>query len=273
MDKKILAVLIIVLVVCGAGLVVFNKFQEKPVVEESPKTGLVIESVEQTQNSFTDLVIKGYVNGAGWIAFEGQVGVVNLLNERGESLGFNYLMAVGDWMVSSPLNFQTTFRLATPERDEQAVLVFTNENPSGLPENDREFRMPITILAETAGTTIKVYFNNQGECSDVSEVKRDIPFTEGIARAALEQLLMGPTEQEKSQGFYTNINPGVKVQSLTIDENGLARADFSQELESTGGSCRVSAISAQIVQTLKQFPTIKNVIISINGRTEDILQP
>jgi len=40
-----------------------------------------------------------------------------------------------------------------------------------------------------------------------------------------------------------------------------------------GGSCRVSAIRAQIIETLKQFSTVKNVVISINGRTEDILQP
>jgi len=40
-----------------------------------------------------------------------------------------------------------------------------------------------------------------------------------------------------------------------------------------GGSCRVSAIRSQITQNLLQFPTIKNVIISVNGRTEDILQP
>ncbi|PIP22172.1 MAG: hypothetical protein COX38_02115, partial [Candidatus Nealsonbacteria bacterium CG23_combo_of_CG06-09_8_20_14_all_39_25] len=40
-----------------------------------------------------------------------------------------------------------------------------------------------------------------------------------------------------------------------------------------GGSCKVSAIRAQITQTLKQFPTVDEVVISINGRTEDILQP
>jgi hypothetical protein len=35
----------------------------------------------------------------------------------------------------------------------------------------------------------------------------------------------------------------------------------------------VAAISAQIRETLKQFSTVKGVIISIDGRTEDILQP
>jgi len=35
----------------------------------------------------------------------------------------------------------------------------------------------------------------------------------------------------------------------------------------------VTAIRAQITETLKQFPTVENVVISIDGRTEDILQP
>jgi len=35
----------------------------------------------------------------------------------------------------------------------------------------------------------------------------------------------------------------------------------------------VAAIRAQIRETLKQFPTVDEVIISIDGRTEDILQP
>jgi spore germination protein GerM len=40
-----------------------------------------------------------------------------------------------------------------------------------------------------------------------------------------------------------------------------------------GGSCRVSGIRNQIIQTLKQFPTIKNVVISVEGNSEEALQP
>jgi spore germination protein GerM len=65
----------------------------------------------------------------------------------------------------------------------------------------------------------------------------------------------------------------VKVESLKI-ENRTAYAAFDTELErAVGGSCRVSAIRAQIIETLKQFSSVDNVIISIDGRTEDILQP
>ena len=125
---------------------------------------------------------------------------------------------------------------------------------------------------------VKVFFNNsqldpQISCNKVFPVEREIVKTSAVARAALEELLKGATDKEKSDGFFTSINAGVKIQKLTI-ENGIAKVDFDEQLEfQVGGSCRVSAIRAEITQTLKQFPTVKNVIISINGRTEDILQP
>ncbi len=125
---------------------------------------------------------------------------------------------------------------------------------------------------------VKVYFNNdkmdpEFSCNKVFPVERQIVKTKAVARAALEELLKGATENEKSLGFFSNINPGVKIQKLTI-ENGVARVDFDEQLEyQVGGSCRVAAIRWEITETLKQFPSVQSVIISINGRTEDILQP
>ena len=127
--------------------------------------------------------------------------------------------------------------------------------------------------------TVKVHFQNQKrdpemmDCSKTYTADRRIPRTQSVARAALEELLKGPTSTEYREGFITSINSGVKIQSLTI-ANGTARADFDETLErATGGSCRVAAIRSQITETLKQFSTVRNVVISIDGRTEDILQP
>ncbi len=126
--------------------------------------------------------------------------------------------------------------------------------------------------------TVKVFFNNnkmdpEFSCNKVFPVERTIAKTTAVANAALEQLFDGPTEQEKADGFFTSINSGVKIQKLTV-ENNVAKADFNDQLEfQVGGSCRVSAIRAQITKTLKQFSTVGEVVLSINGRTEDILQP
>lgn len=135
----------------------------------------------------------------------------------------------------------------------------------------------IKALSEET-SEVKIYFNNgnldpEASCNKVFAVERDISKTTAVGRAALEELLKGPTDTEKTEGYSTSINPGVKIQKLTI-ENGVARVEFDEQLEfQVGGSCRVTAIRAQIVETLKQFPAVNEVIISINGRTEDILQP
>ncbi len=127
--------------------------------------------------------------------------------------------------------------------------------------------------------TVKVFFGNSifdpevMDCQKNFAVERTIPKTVAVARAALEQLLVGPTEEEKTEGYFTSINPGVKIQSLAIAD-GIVNVDFDEQLEfQVGGSCRVAAIASQIRETLKQFPTVTDVVISIDGRTEDILQP
>jgi spore germination protein GerM len=56
--------------------------------------------------------------------------------------------------------------------------------------------------------------------------------------------------------------------------NGIAKVDFDKQIEyQLGGSCRVSALRSQIEETLKQFPTVHKVIISVDGRIDDALQP
>lgn len=126
---------------------------------------------------------------------------------------------------------------------------------------------------------VEVFFGNSGfnpnaeDCSLVYPVSRKVAKTQAVGKAALEELLKGPTEDEKQQGYYSALNSGIKLQNLTI-EDGIAKADFDEQLQyQIGGSCRIQAIRSEIVRTLKQFPTVKDVIISIDGETELILQP
>lgn len=142
-----------------------------------------------------------------------------------------------------------------------------------------KFITPTPTQAAASSQVVRVFFNNTKfdpgltDCSQVYPVKRTITPTQAVARAALEELFKGLAPGEKELGYLTNLNSGVRIQKLTI-ANGVAQVDFSADLEKNGGgSCRTAAIIAQIKETLKQFPTVQNVIISIDGRTEDILQP
>lgn len=54
----------------------------------------------------------------------------------------------------------------------------------------------------------------------------------------------------------------------------MAYIDFESSLqEGVGGSCRVENIRSQIERRLKQFPFIKDVVISVEGNSEEVLQP
>ena len=139
---------------------------------------------------------------------------------------------------------------------------------------------PLTVPAvfRTDLMTVQVYFGSEkfdpeATCTRVFPVARYLPKSAGAGKAALGALLAGPTAAERNQRYFTSLPANVKLKTLEIS-NGIARADFTPSLElGVGGSCRVTAIRAQLTETLKQFPTVSEVIISIDGRTEDILQP
>jgi len=137
-------------------------------------------------------------------------------------------------------------------------------------------RVPVKLSTQQT-TTLKVFFGKTGvtenDCTTMSALKRTVIQTNEPAYISLTELLKGPTNSEKQAGYYTSLPDNVQLSSLIL-RSGTATADFTESLQAgVGGSCRVTAIRAQISQTLKQFSTIKSVIISIYGRTEDILQP
>jgi hypothetical protein len=235
------------------------------------KEGIELYNIQEGETISPPLLIKGLVRGGNWSGFEGQVGRVELVQSDGTILGSAPLIATSDFM-KFPISFEANLIFAVPA-EENASLIFYNENPSGREESSRAVSFSVKISQEK--TNIKLYFSKEGDssCNDVFPIEREIVKTEGIARATIVELLKGLTATEKQAGYFTNINEGVKINSLTIVD-GTAKIDFDEALErGIGGSCRVSAIRQQITQTLMQFSSVKKVIISISGKTEDILQP
>ena len=234
---------------------------------------IVIYSPQRGQTIQSPLTVKGEARG-NWY-FEA-VFPIRLVDDKGNELAAGQARTTGDWMTDQLVPFTASISFNSGSA-QNGILVLKNDNPSGMPEKEKQASVPVNFNPQET-TKVKVYFNNsqldlEASCNKVFAVERGVSKTSAVGRAALEELLKGPTVSEKGSGFFTSINSGVKIQGLSI-ENGAAKADFDKQLESAvGGSCRVAAIRAQITQTLKQFPTVKEVIISINGRTEDILQP
>lgn len=113
---------------------------------------------------------------------------------------------------------------------------------------------------------------------------RRIPHTLAVGTAALELLLAGPPpglstaiptpdEVQNYAGRQADWGGQVRLLGLTI-EQGVATANFSQEMNAYGGgSARVTGIREQITRTLQQFPTVDEVQIAIEGETDGVLQP
>ncbi len=124
---------------------------------------------------------------------------------------------------------------------------------------------------------VSVYFLKTGasekDCRAVFALPRQVDDTPALGREALTALTAGPTDAEKSQGYYTSVNPDAKIISLII-EDGIATVNFNSALEkNSGGSCRAASIRAQITATLQQFPNVQAVVISVEGKTDEALQP
>jgi len=132
------------------------------------------------------------------------------------------------------------------------------------------------MLSGTAPmTSVSLFFVQVDEDGQeaVEAVERSLRESADLAQRTLQALLQGPNANETGDGFTTTINEGVTIQSFEI-EDGVASVDFNQQLqEGVAGSAMVIAIREQIEKTLLQFDNINEVIISIDGDSEEILQP
>ncbi|HTM68334.1 MAG TPA: GerMN domain-containing protein [Candidatus Binatia bacterium] len=137
----------------------------------------------------------------------------------------------------------------------------------------------IIVYGAADDIPVKVYFTNDrlgsaGQCGLVYPVERAVAGKIAIYRAALEQLLKGPNADDVAAGYLTAIPGSVTLKSVAADAAGVVTADFDDRLtRGVSGTCRIESIRAQIGATLKQFPEVHDVVISVNGRTEGVLEP
>ena len=245
---------------------------------DNPAALIRLNNLDSGQTIQSPLTIEGSVPGS-WF-FEASF-PIKIYDDSGRLLGTSVAQAnppAGEtWMTDKLVPFKAELKFEQ-STSASGTLVLEKDNPSGLPENAAQLRWPVQFVAISEKMKVKVFFNNNKldpdvSCNKVFPVEREVAKTLAPARAALNELLSGTTPAEHEAGFMTTLNTDIKLQSLTIVD-GVAKADFDERLETPGGgSCRGAAITAQIRETLKQFPSVKEVIISINGRSEDILQP
>jgi hypothetical protein len=113
---------------------------------------------------------------------------------------------------------------------------------------------PATTQAEaeqTPAPAYRVYFLRNDKLAAAGRAGTS---TRAPARAAMQELLAGPTPREEALGMTSAIPAGERLTRLEI-RNGAAIADFDPIVSPD------SPGFAQIVYTLTQFPTVKRVSI------------
>jgi Sporulation and spore germination len=131
------------------------------------------------------------------------------------------------------------------------------------------------------GYPVKVYFSktNATNFDDVGAVDRVSP-TASVGTFAVEEVVAGPTQDEKNQGLSSQLHDSINGPSNcsgqnaiggsdflltvnkkgTVDEQGTATLQFCRDISSAGiGSD--ARIKAEVTTTLKQFSTIQKVVI------------
>lgn len=114
---------------------------------------------------------------------------------------------------------------------------------------------------------VKVYFyHDPGEVIDLAPVTRSVNAI-APARPAIDALLKGPTAAERRRGFGPLASASeFRIGSLQIS-GGTARINFVSNRRWAGwpGDLAPVRFKTAVELTLKQFPSVRRVIVSLNG--------
>ena len=136
--------------------------------------------------------------------------------------------------------------------------------------------LPVVAVGQQRTMQIRVYFPNtkrdNADCGPpVYPVRRTIPKTTAVAKAALEQLFAGPTAEEQAKGFYSDFSDATKTLLISVNIKNRNAYVNMRDLTGTSSignfttSCGGSNFFGQVERTLKQFPGIRKVFFAFEG--------
>jgi len=303
MRKNLFFIVIIILIILG-GIYLFTK-REKGVVciqdvKECPdgsfvsrvapdcnfapcpgeKEGILISLPKRNERIKSPLKIEGEARGF-WF-FEAQFSV-ELYDANDDFLGRAILTAKEDWMTENFVSFEGELEFAQSATS-LGTLRFLSDNPSGLPENQKIFEVPIQFEEVSYRKVLLYYYNPEKDRDETGNTKcsrdglvaieREIPVTKTPIQDTINLLLKGKenlTQADFAQGITTEYPlEGLKLKSANLKPDGTLILEFEDSLNKTvGGSCRVGILWFQIEATARQFSSVQKV----RFLPEELFQP
>jgi hypothetical protein len=245
------------------------------IVVDSPSAGAIITS---------PVTISGQARGQWY--FEASF-PVKVVDANGQELASVPAQAQADWMTEDFVPFQAVIDFNQPSTSSGFLILF-KDNPSGLPQNDAQIKIPVkfdlslVVATSTPQRAVKLYYYNasrdqdeQGniQCSrqGLVAVNREIPISQSPIKDTINLFLQSALTATDTAAGLTSEFPlaGVSLESLVLKDGVLTIRLADLENKTGGGSCRVAILWAQLEATALQFSEVK----SVKFEPEELFQP
>jgi len=243
------------------------------------KDGILIFSPKRDEKVKSPLKIEGEARGFWY--FEAEF-TAELYDENNNFLGQAILTAKDDWMTENFVPFEGELVFSKPKTS-SGVLKFLSSNPSGLPEHQKTFELPVRFEEWQTKKILLYYYNPEKDkdkngnikCSKegLVAIEREIPVSKTPIQDTINLLLKGKENLTQSE-INQNITTEYPLEGFSLKEaslkNGILTLKFEDFQNKTiGGSCRVNILWSQLEATAKQFPEVKEV----RFLPEELFQP
>lgn len=146
---KIVAIILAVIIVVLIGVIIFVPSVKSPTTSQNASSTAPLVSADGrltvTMPNANVLItspvaIEGTVTGGGWF-FEASF-PIKVLDGDGKVLGQGTAQALSDWMTTGTVPFAASIPFTAP-RFAIGTILLQNDNPSGLPANQKSLSIPV----------------------------------------------------------------------------------------------------------------------------------
>lgn len=238
-------------------IIIFSPLKSVKIINTPLLQPVVISSPDLSQAIKSPLTLKGQIDPS-WV-FEASF-PIELFDNQNKSL-YVGTASVPNWTEGDNqfIDFTAIIKFSTTAAS--GILEIRNDNPSGLPENDKSISIPV-IFSQGEQSIVKLFYHNPSldpqnyACYANDFISVSIPKTATPLKDSIEKLI--------SQYFLSDKTYGSRAKTFVLNsaniKNNIATLTFSDpDFFSSGGSCRVSIISDMIIKTALQFSTAKEV--------------
>ena len=121
-------------------------------------------------------------------------------------------------------------------------------------------------------TYVTVYFlgMDKKDTGILKKVKREVPQGQSKLKFALNQLMNGPSQYEKSVGVYSEIPKNVKILGIVESSNKII-IDVSGNIQTGGGADSIYSRMKQFIKTALANSPKKPIYLYIDGKQAEVL--